>query len=608
MDIQKEAKGQNIPLKIGIHQGEMVMAGGDVMGDGVNIASRLQEASSEGCITISGKVYSDIKNKAGINTKFIGDKKLKGVDDPVKVYEVVWEEEKRESTSEPQPSKSNKVFYYIIAGLVVVIIAFIIWQYLPLKESTPIVEETETIAVDKSIAVLPFINDSHDQENEYFCNGMMEEILTHLQKIADLRVKSRTDVEQYRGKTKTTSVIGTELGVAFILTGSVRKIGNNIHITTQLIDVISGDNLLAETYDGKYTDEIFEFQSNAAKKVATSLQAVLSTEVKDRIEATPTDNMTAYDYYLKGNKAYSRSWNNRDTNIMHESIQYYLKAVELDPNFSLAFTGLGRSYWWLGRNASNINRPELYEKSKLYLKKAIDLDPYNGWAYAEMSVVSITWDWDSTATRKNHDMAIKFMPNDRNVYFHKFWFEWGLRNCEQMIAIQKDIKRFNKNADHPFGEGSLMILSCQKKYSEIARLADEYWGGNISNTQAEHIFFSYLFLNEFKKAEKVISYFKDHNEQKFDYFLFNGLLKAKEGDGEGALTMCDSLKSMPFENFYIALIHAAMGKKNQMYEYLNEALLERESMHQSFYLLPELISCENDAEFQMIKRKIWTPR
>jgi len=155
-----------------MHQGEMVMAGADVLGDGVNVASRLQEASHEGCITISGKVNSDIRNKAGINAKYIGEKKLKNVDDPIKVYEVLCEEEESKHVEGEEVKSKIKTLYYLIAGIIIILGGVIIWQFLPTKETSPPIP----VEIDKSIAVLPFRNDSPDQANEYFCNGTVEAI------------------------------------------------------------------------------------------------------------------------------------------------------------------------------------------------------------------------------------------------------------------------------------------------------------------------------------------------------------------------------------------------------------------------------------------------
>jgi class 3 adenylate cyclase len=188
-EIQHAVKKEGIALRIGIHEGEVVFEGGDVLGDGVNVASRLEEMAEEGAINISGAVYKDIKNKAGITAEFIEEKSLKNVEDPVKVYRVKCEEPEVEVLDEkPSEKKMNKLPYYIIGGLIIVIAAILIWQFLPEKESVTVLEDTEIDKIDKSIAVLPFRNDSPDQENEYFCNGMMEEILDKLHKIGDLNV------------------------------------------------------------------------------------------------------------------------------------------------------------------------------------------------------------------------------------------------------------------------------------------------------------------------------------------------------------------------------------------------------------------------------------
>jgi adenylate cyclase len=607
-EIQNEAKKAGIPLRIGIHEGEVVFEGGDVFGTGVNVASRLEELAEEGCINISGAIYKDIKNKAGIVAEFVEEKELKNVDELIKVYKVKCEESVTEQSGEDTPKTSkSKLPYYIIGVVAVVIVAFfLIWQFLPPKEPAPIVEETETV-VDKSIAVLPFTDMSPNKDQEYLSDGMMDEILMHLFKIGGLKVTSRTSVTQYKGTTKTAPQIAKELGVTHVLEGSVSKSGDRIKIIAQLIDGTKDQHLWAESYDRELTD-VFSIQSEVAQKIASSLKVVISPEVQDRIETNPTYNMTAYDNYLKGNVAYWRSWEGINKDVMNESVKYYENAIELDPNFSLAYTGLGRSYWWLGLRASNTDRPALYEKSKMYLKKAIDLDPYNGWAYAEMSVVSIEWDWDSTATRKNLDMAIKLMPNDFNAYIHSFYFEWRLGNCDQMINIQNDYKRFSDNVDHPFSGWSLRILSCQKKFSEIARLADKYWEEKINNQQAWNLFFSYLMLGDYNNAEKVVAYIKNNIEVKSYFFSVNGVLKAKQGNMETAIAMCDSLKLMDGRNSFIAEIYAALGDKEKMYEYLNKAIMEREAFHQWIMQFPELIDCENDPEFQNIIKEIWTPR
>ena len=211
LEIQNGCKEENIPLKIGIHEGEMVFVGSDVLGDGVNIASRLLESTEKGCITISGSVYRDIKNKTGIRTEFIEEKVFKNVDEPIRIYSVTCEES--------QPVKSSKI------------------------------TSDSNLPGKKSIIVLPFVNISPDPDQEYFSDGLTEEIITDLSHIHDLLVISRSSAMTFKGTNKTIPEIAQTVKVRYILEGSVRKAGNNLRITAQLIDALTDTHLWAEKYN-----------------------------------------------------------------------------------------------------------------------------------------------------------------------------------------------------------------------------------------------------------------------------------------------------------------------------------------------------------------------
>ncbi len=230
-----------------------------------------------------------------------------------------------------------KIASYISAVIIVALVAFnfIIRRNL----------YADISKLDKSIAVLPFFNDSPDTANLYFCNSMMDEILTQLQKIGNLKVKSRTSGERYRHPDKDIKEIGRELGVSLIVEGSVRKAGNDLRITVQLINAKTGDHLWAEPYDGKYTDKIFEFQSIVAKRVAASLNAVLTTEEKQRIAKKPTANLAAYDLYLRANNYLNEYEVNRDLSFYNTAVNLYKEALETDPAYAKAYTGLARAYY-----------------------------------------------------------------------------------------------------------------------------------------------------------------------------------------------------------------------------------------------------------------------
>jgi TolB-like protein len=260
IDIQNECKKQKIPLKIGIHEGEMVYAGADVLGDSVNIAARLQEGADQGCIFISGVVYNDIKNRSAYKTEFIGEKVMKGLSDPIKVYKVISEEptevsDQTESSDHKMPDK-------------------------------------------KSIIVLPFENISSDPEQDYFSDGLTEEIITDLSFIHNLIVISRSSAMTFKGTRKKIKEIAKEVNVKYVLEGSVRKAGNNIRIVAQLIDGVNDSHLWAEKYNGTL-DNVFDIQEKVSHSIADALKIKLSASENQNISEKPIQDVHAYDLYLK---------------------------------------------------------------------------------------------------------------------------------------------------------------------------------------------------------------------------------------------------------------------------------------------------------------------
>jgi class 3 adenylate cyclase/TolB-like protein/Tfp pilus assembly protein PilF len=364
VELQQEAKLENIKLRIGIHEGEVVFVGDDVFGDGVNVASRLEEIADEGCINVSGVVYKNIKNKIGITTAFLEERTFKNVDEPVKVYQVQCEESERRIIKKDKSKFSrSKSTYYIVSALILVIVSILIWQFLPNNKKNP---SSSTDTLEKTIAVIPFWNDSPDPDNEYFCSGMEEEIRIQLLKISDLLIESRQSVEKYRENSdKDIFAIGKDLDVSYIIEGSVRKIGNDVRITVQLIDTKSGGHLWGDTYDGDYTQKLLIFQSNTAKKIAASLHAIITPEEEKRINEIPTKEITAYDYALRGEHMLSNFWSTSDIKYLYASLNLFNKALENDPDFVRAIIGIGQFF----------SQRENIDSAFFFAEKALKLNP-----------------------------------------------------------------------------------------------------------------------------------------------------------------------------------------------------------------------------------------
>jgi len=613
IEIQKACKEQNIPLKIGIHEGEMVFVGSDVLGDVVNIASRLQESTEKGCITISESVYRDIKNKAEMKTEFIREQSFKNVDEPIRVYRVMHEQDQGPYIvkKKHKVKESRLTFYFIGSFLLLIVIITLIWRFLPVKDFVTGYNKTDAEEMDRSIAVLPFANLSDDQDQEYFSDGMMEEILMHLYKIGELQVTSRTSVMEYKGTTKKIKDIAEELRVAHILEGSVRKSGARVRITVQLIDPFTDSPVWAENYDRELAD-IFNIQSEVAQKIASALKATIIPEVKESIEKIPTLNLEAYDYYLKGNEAFWASEEYQNLKKIHESIELYRKAIELDSHFSLAYTGLGRCIWWLGEWESATLLSEHYRNAKTYLNKAIQLDSNNGWAYAELATLLGDYDWDSIATRKHLDKAITLMPNDVNAYRYYFYFESLLGNCTKARRIKNAWTRLDSSIAFSYSIPNLTLLKCEGNSYQIIPIINKYWKDfNPNNAPVIFDIFNFaISIDSIDFAKRLFKLRKNSIDDITEILFYKAILAASEGNKKLSHELTDSLESVSNEifvpNAWYAVIYAALNEKDQMYRYLETALNNRERNIHLINIWP-FIQYEDESRFREIKRKMWVP-
>jgi adenylate cyclase len=294
---QREAGRHPLLVRIGIHLGDLLQEGGHLFGNGVNVASRIQVLAAPGGVYVSGEIYQQVRNQKSLSFRDLGERQLRNIKEPVRIYDLVPSEEAVEP-KRPEPT----------TGLT-------------------------------AIAVLPFQNMSPDPENEYFSDGMTEEIITHLSKIRELKVASRSTVFRYKGKGIDPRDVGRELGVGSVLEGSVRKLGKRLRITAQLINATDGFHLWSENYD-RDLDDLFKIQDEVSERIAQVLRVNLTEAERDQIAAVPTENIEAYDYYCRGRHLfyqYTRGGN-------RAAISMYLKALELDENYALAYAGLSLCY------------------------------------------------------------------------------------------------------------------------------------------------------------------------------------------------------------------------------------------------------------------------
>jgi TolB-like protein/class 3 adenylate cyclase len=354
VEIQQVLKARNAGLpenrrmqfRIGVNLGDVIEEGERIYGDGVNIAARVEGLAEKGSICISGSAYEQIKNKLALGYEYLGEHKVKNIAEPVRVYKAQIEPVAKRAEKRAGLRGWQWAALAVVAFLILGAGAMAIWHFL-LRSAPPPVEvaSVEKMAFklpDKpSIAVLPFVNMSEDPKQEYFSDGMTEDLITDLSKISGLFVIGRNSTFTYKGKTVKTRQVAEELGVRYVLEGSVRRAGEKVRINAQLIDATTGHHLWAERYDGN-TNDIFALQDKITQKIATSLAVKLTDEEQDRLAQKGTNNIEAYEAFLKGHDL--ANYLNMDPDGFFKSIPWFEKAIQLDPEFSRAYASLAESY------------------------------------------------------------------------------------------------------------------------------------------------------------------------------------------------------------------------------------------------------------------------
>jgi adenylate cyclase len=369
-DLQTESR---IPVRIGIHMGDVLVHSGNIFGDVVNIASRIQSLAPVGGIYISEMVYRNIANKKDLESSFVGEEKLKNVKVPIRVYEIL--------TGNAQPSLMR------------------------VGNEEPVLPVTHA----NSIAVLPVNNLSSNSEQDYFSDGLTEDIITQLSKIKAFKVISRTSVMQYKNSPKSVKEIGKELGVALILEGSVQRQGEQVRITTQLINASTDEHVWADSFDRPIHD-IFSIQREVALAIAAVLNTTLSKKETCELDYIPTSDLQAYDAYLRG-KLLTENRNKADLLIAREHFQ---QAVTKDKSFAAAYSGLADTFL-----LSSFRGYEDPVKMLWQAKKNIDiataLDPFSGESQATLGYWYFqSFDWH--AAEITYRRAISLNANQSNVY------------------------------------------------------------------------------------------------------------------------------------------------------------------------------------------------
>ena len=602
-EIQYEAKKAGIPLRIGINEGEVVFEGSDVLGDGVNVASRLEELAEEGCIHISGAVYKDIKNKAGIKAKFLEEKTFKNLEEPIKVYQVILEQAtdaEIEIFKEKEKRKFRHISPYILIGfLTITIILLLIWNYLPTQ---PIKD------LKKSIAVLPFRNLTGDTQQEYMSDGLTDEIINHLFKIESFsKVVSLNSVLTYKNTNKRTPEIARELNVNYILEGTWKNTGDQIKVSARLIDTKNDLNIWGRDYN-QPLKEIFTIQADIAIQIAKNLKAYLNDEKTREIKHIPTQNKEAYRLLQKA-KPYWYVYP-RTEKSYNEALDLLTKALELDPDYAEVNAWLGFFILQKGGYSGEIDMKTAAWEALPHFEKALELDQDVAMGHTGIALINQYILWNFAKAEEEHLQSLKLEPNNINFINNYIEFLIRMNRMEDALTIIRQAQEKELSGPMYFNWAQIMIKTGQYKNvkDKYPIFIDLYgsqiykWAGIIYLWMQEYDlslrFFDsatysndkYMVLNRFKSAYALTNR-KVDNIDKADQII-QKIIKNSKISNAGS------------PDYYVGWYYSGLNQPDSAFYWLEKAFINRSPELSWYKADPVFDNLRNDNRYWDLYQRI----
>jgi TolB-like protein len=579
----------------------------DVFGDGVNIASRLEPLAPAGGIYVTESVYRNIQNKKGIKAVYVGEETLKNVDHPIRIYEV--DAQASEVVTPDAPNEVNapevkirsirwiKQVFIIPFIIIVIVVAYLVYNNLGKGEDTTEIAEQENR--EKSIAVLPFVNMSDDPSQEYFSDGMMEEILNQLVQIEGLIIPSRTTLMRYKGSPKSVPEIGEELGVAYVLEGSVRKHGNKVRITVQLIDVSHDRHLWSNNYD-RNLDDIFAIQSDVAEQIAGYLKTEIKPEVMSRIELKLTDNSEVIDLYLLG-----KSLKNTDP---EKAEQIFEQVIALDSSYVPAYAEMGDL--WLSKGIFNgyLHAEEVVKNSLPFLNKALMLNYDYPATHIYLAGLKQLYEWDWKTAGREYRIAQQLNPANLDQRYILFLlqqgkFEEAMDQTNQKYAIDPSAFKLVRGLCHFFLDEKV-----KAKYISTELLKGEFF--EVFGIARLALYLE-LYDEVIKKTEK---WRLENPTSQYPVIYGNlGIAYYHVGQPDKVDDMLQELKKKSKDSpigspaYFAAMIYAQMGEIDTAFEWLDKAYEDHEVEMIWLKVEPPFDPIRSDPRWQAMLNKVGFP-
>ena len=398
---------EGLDLRIGIHQGEVHMLGKDIFGDGVNVASRIQELAEPKQILASESVYRNVRNKEGVESLHIGRHRLKNVEGEMDIYQLTIVSIP-EVVAAPIKQKGRSLFMWIAAAVLVLVAGTF-----ALKSSGAFTKTVDSIPDEKSLAVLPFKVIGDDPEGAYFSEGVQDVLISSLSNIEDLQVRSRTSAELAMGPGQSLQEVARKLNARYIVEGSTQKYQNDVRIVVQLIDPSVDDHIWEHTYDFKF-EEIFDVQSEIVLQISDALQVILSDQEKSELAKTPTKSKLAWDLYLKG-MFYRNQFNKfKEQSDIEIAIAFYRRALDEDPNFALAMG------WLANAMVQNFDDAQV-DTIRTLVEHSLIIDPQLDISYVDLGDIVFYFENNKVGALQYYEKAVECNPRNQDNHTILAW-------------------------------------------------------------------------------------------------------------------------------------------------------------------------------------------
>jgi adenylate cyclase len=562
IDIQQRLHERNsqrdaypIQLRIGIHLGDVEQRESDIFGDAVNIASRIEPLAAPGGVCISGEVVSQVRNKIPNQLEKLHSTPLKGVEVPIDVYRIVLPWLVRETSSQG--------------------------------------------GGPPRIAVLPFTNMSPDPADSFFADGLTEELITVLSQLRELRVIARTSVMQYKSTTKEVSQIGASLGVSSILEGSVRRAGNRLRITAQLIDVDSQEHVWAKSYD-RELDDVFQIQTEVAKQVSDALKIELQPSEVERLEERRPVLVDSYLAYLKGRSLLQSVWSEK---AFRGAKQQFELALSIDPTNARAHSGLADAMMHLEWAGWERLGEKQHTEVRQLVDRALTLDP--NLPEAHCSLGDIVWDeYKNLEAEGEFRLAVSLNPSYAQAHYQLahllMTFDRPEEALQEFVLAEELDPTSVQFARWPIG-----MLCFLKRFDEAAtrlqRLKElDKEGPDYQEELGWYSFFRGDFETTLLAADRLAP-FKPADSAQLRICAYSAL--GRRGEAWRLLKELEMTAKKP-QLYELGICHAVVGDLDGCFDYLDRAFADRQLPIQVFRLAPPLEPVRSDPRFDELLKKL----